>query len=380
MSCPHCGSQIPRGALRCPGCGASAPGSTSSAGRAGGGRSAAVVGAALGLGGLGVLVALVAGPAVWFALRSPPPVSGPGPAPVAVTSPAATVRGDGFDAVRAAGRFTVAADPNAPPFLSGGPGAWEGFEYALIAAVADAAKVEVAIVPTPYDDLRSAVSSGAVDVAIGQLPPTDAPGIAYSRSYLQYALCLTVRADQRVRGLADLRAPTIGLYDDPTARGVVDAALGSAWTPKLYGDYGYFADLAGGRLDAVVYDCPLTRYELRGQPGLQVVDDHLGVATYSIAVASGRPVLRADIDRVLAELGANGLLQQLAERLLGQWSAPDRVGVVVVRPGEGLAEVAARSLGDAAFADELVGMNRDILGTGADERATVYPGMQLRTR
>ncbi|MEQ1567605.1 MAG: ABC transporter substrate-binding protein [Myxococcota bacterium] len=340
-----------------------------------GGRGTVVFGGLAVMAGLAVVAATGVLAAVLFLV---PTTSSTDPV-ASGADPALSATG-GFDAVRAAGRLVVAADPKAPPFLSGADGGYEGFEYALMATIADAAGATLEIRPTPYDDLLDAVANGAVDAAIGQLPPVPHPDVAYTRSYLQYNLCLTVAPGSRVRSLVDLRSRTIGMYDDLTAKTAVNAVLGSAWNAKTYGDYGYFQDLAGGRIDAVVYDCPLTRYELqKGGVKLDIVDSRLAVATYSIAVPASRAPLRADIDRVLGELGANGLLQQLSTRWLGETPAQDApaADIAVVRGGETLEQVAGRALGDPGRVAELLEWNRDILGN--DPKA-VYGGMQLRVR
>lgn len=376
-SCAHCGSRVPADALKCPACGSvqieTAPSNAAPAVAVSGLTLLAVIAVAavvLVAAPIGVMFfAGVLGANFFFATKQSEP------------EPAAVVSGaGGFDEVRAKGRFVVAADPAAPPFLSGSEGSYEGFEYALMAAIADAAGASLEIRPTPYDQLLDVVAAGAVDAAIGQLPPEPHDRVVYTRSYLQYNLCLTVKPESEVRSLSDLRGRTIGMYDDQTAEVLVNSALDHHWTEKTYGDYGYFRDLARGRIDAMVYDCPLTRYELQKEGAkLAIVDARLGVATYSIAVSADRAPLRTDIDRVLGELGGNGLLQQLSARWLGETPAEDApvARIAVVRGGETLDGVAARALGDSSRAAELLEWNRDILGS--DPRA-VYAGMQLRLR
>lgn len=281
-----------------------------------------------------------------------------------------------FDAVRAQGRLVVAADPNAPPFLSGQPGAYEGFEYAIMSALADSIGVPLEIAPTPYDDLLDAVASGRAQMAVGQLPPQSRRGVVFTRSYLQYNFCLVVRDGEATRSLTELTGRTVGHYDDPLTRAVIDLWVSGNYTPRLYQDYGYFADLRAGALDGVVYDCPLARAELKTEgAGLRIADAQVGVGTYSIATTDQVPGLAAATDRVLGEIGNAGLLQQLAQRWLGESPPEDyqnaRVRVAVCRGGEALSDVATRlGVDEAALADA----NRDILG---GERG-VYAGMALR--
>jgi ABC-type amino acid transport substrate-binding protein/ribosomal protein L40E len=370
--CGHCGSKAPADADKCPNCGstdlrpaaAEVPAKVPSRGS----PVVAVAGVAVAL----AIACCVCGSLVSWRSGPSAPVMPPAQ-PVAV---AASARG--FDAVRARGALHVGVDPNAPPFLQKTAEGWEGFEYALISAVGESAKVSVSLEPMVYGDLLDAVSAGRVDLAVAQLPPQNRSGVSFSRSYLQYTLCLVVRADERAKALGDLNGRVVGSYDDPSARGAIQAA-GAGIRTKLYEDAGYFGDLAGGRIDAMLYDCPLARYELRTDPAgpkLRIADERVAVATYSIAVSDATPGLREDVDAVLTDLGASGLFGPLAARWLG--GAPADVGIadriLVVAPGEDLAAVAARA---GVTASDLATWNADILGSGAP---AVYGGMLLRLR
>lgn len=286
----------------------------------------------------------------------------------------------GFADLRARGTLRVAADPDAPPFLSRSGAGWEGYEYAVISAIASQAHVDVEVVEAPFDQLLDTVRGGKADLALGQLAPTPADGILWSLSYLQYDVCLVVSATSATRTLNQLSGQTIGLYDDPTTRAIIDGVHGSRWTPRLFNTFGYFDLLARGEFAGFVYDCPLARHELRGRSDVRIVDDTLGVGTYAVAFPSGSAGLLEEVNEVLVELGSTGLLRSLASRWL---ASPERPGdypsaagkVVVVRPGETLDAVAARALGSAARAADLRSRNSDILGTNG---TTVYAGMRLR--
>ena len=183
----------------------------------------------------------------------------------------------------------VAADPEAPPFLSkSADGGWQGFEYGIMLAMSDRAGASVEIVPGQFDDLPDLVKSGAADMAIGQMSPSAAyEGLAFSTSYLQYSLCLVVQKGSKAKALGDLAGKRIGMYDDPVARQLTDVLVGASYDRQLFDDYGYFDKLAAGGLDAMVYDCPLARYELeRWKDKLEIVNDRLNVATYNVAVRS----------------------------------------------------------------------------------------------
>jgi cystine transport system substrate-binding protein len=352
LRCAHCGTQAPADAQRCSACGANAltadadaPARPAPRGRAA--RFAAGTTALVALG------AVIAG-AEWAVRGGPAPPDD--------------------------GTLRVAVDPDAPPFLQRTDSGWEGYEYALIQAIGESLHRPVTLVPTPYEDVTDAVAAGTVSLGVAQLPPTPHAGVGWSRSYLQYTLCLVVRVDEPPTALAAFRGRRVGRYPDATAEAVVRAALGNA-DVQIYDDRGYFEDLERGTLDAMVYDCPLARHELRSHPMLKIADDHLDVATYSIAVSDARPGLLADVDRVLADLGTQGLFPALTQRWLGGDAPASFSGattrVIAVAPGETWPDLVGRALGDPGRSGELQAWNQDILGSGAP---VVYPGLLIRVR
>ncbi len=312
-----------------------------------------------------------------------PQATAPAEAPSATTPPAAASGPGGFDAVRARGALRVAADPDAAPFLAkGADGSLEGFEYAIMRAIADRAGVELQIVDATFPDLTKKVTDGAADLAIGQIAPSEAyGGLAWSVSYLQYSLCLVVPAKSPVATIADLKGKRVAMYDDPVARQVTDLLVSASYERVLFDDYGYFEKMVRGQLDGMVYDCPLARHEMTTYGDkLRIAEDALNIATYNVALPASDPKLLADVNGVLKELGDQGLLATLEQRWLGS-AAPaegyeSRTGkVVVVKRGDSLSAIAARELGDVEAWRALYEANKDVVGPDPNE---IYAGMRLR--
>lgn len=337
-------------------------------------------------------LALGCGGEDWVKLGSEEPgaqaPSGEGPGASggeAPTRPAATTAGrqPGLEGVRQRGKLRVAADPNAPPFLAkGADGSFQGFEAGIIQAVAGRAGVPFEIVPATYDELPERLREGKADLIVGQLSPSSAiEGVSFSTSYLQYSMCLVVGASSPVKAIGDLKGKRVGMYEDPVARQVADTLIPGGYQRVDFQDYGYFEQLVRGQLDAVIYDCPLARYEITTfGDKLRVLDDALNVATYTVGVPQGDAQLLAEVNATLQELGNSGVLARLATQWLGEAAeARDqqtRSGrVVVVRRGDTLAEIAKRELGSVDRYKELYELNRDVVGPDPN---LIYVGMKLR--
>ncbi|MES2641155.1 MAG: transporter substrate-binding domain-containing protein [Myxococcota bacterium] len=395
--CAHCGSKVAKDADRCPSCGSAHTVTVARAAAAGARRrrglpapaAIALLFAAVAA-GVGVLfvsvVSLGAGAARPVASDTPAGASKTA-APIKPTSTAASKVTGGLAAVRARGALRVAADPDAAPFLSrpregGVEGGYEGFEFGVMSALAAEAGVPLTVVPSTFTQLPDRLRAGEADLAIGQLSPSGTwAGIAWTTSYLQYSHCLVVAKRSPIKTLDALRGKRIGMYDDPVATQLVAATVGAAYERVVFGDYGYFEQLSRGKLDAVVYDCPLVRHELQAfGDGLRIADDALNVATYNVALRADDAALQADVNRVLRDLGDQGMLARLEARWLGGEAPKSGYRtvsgrVVVVQRGETLATIAARELGSADRAAELHEANRDVLGADPN---SVYAGLRLR--
>jgi ABC-type amino acid transport substrate-binding protein len=362
MICSHCRSKVPAGAHECPNCGSAeivTAGASSSSSLRGpivfGVLAASAVGA--------LMLAAV----VLLALFSGAPM--PGDEAVAETVAAPT---GGFAAVKQRGKLRIAADPASPPFLAREGEAWTGFEGALMQAIAGTVGVPFEVVPAEFEDLTAKVASGEADLAIGQLSAAVKwPGVTWSSSYLQYSYCL-VGAKENAPNPA---TATINVYDDPIAKALA-RRLNPAG-PKVVDNTLQLVEPAVIGQALALYDCPIARHDLAVfyDKHVEIKDDLLGLATYNVAVAENDDQMRQDVDRVLRDLGNQGLLAKLAERWIPGSAVTETTELVVVQPGEDLAAVAARALGDAGQAEALYGWNADILGS---DKGALYAGMALR--
>lgn len=334
---------------------------------------------------LGIPVVLLAlGTACKKEEAEAPPGGAPELAPLAVdVAPAAASPTGGLAALKASsGILRIAADPDAAPFLVRTATGWEGFEYVVAQTLADEGALKLEIVPGTFSELPDRVVSGKADLALGQLSPSASyDGLAWSVSYLQYSHCLLVATASPVKDMADLKGRTVGMYDDPVVRQLTNVLVGASFEPVLFDDYGYFEKLVRGQLDAVVYDCPLARHEMKVYGDqIRIASDALNVTTYNVAVRQDDKQLLADVNTVLKRLGEQGILATLVERWLGEKGGgtdfETATGkVVVLRKGDTLSLVAGRELGSVERWQVLYDANKDVVGADPD---VVYAGMKLR--
>ena len=100
--------------------------------------------------------------------------------------------------------------------------------------------------------------------------------------------------------------------DDATAKSFKDL--------KKYGDnVTALMDLTAGRVEAVVLDEVVGRYYTAKKPGeYAVLEDNFGTEEYGVGVRRDDTTLHERLDKVLAEMKADGSAAKIAEQWFGK--------------------------------------------------------------
>jgi len=136
--------------------------------------------------------------------------------------------------------------------------------------------------------------------------------VDFTDPYFTADLALTVGAGQArgFPGVGALAGKVVGVAGASSAETCARFALQPR--AKLAGLQPYadmskaFTDLAVGRLGAVLADLPTSNRLAQAVPGVQIVQIYRTGDAYGIAVAKSNPNLREVINRVLADIRADG--------------------------------------------------------------------------
>ncbi|MSP55928.1 MAG: transporter substrate-binding domain-containing protein [Myxococcales bacterium] len=317
--------------------------------------------------------------------RSTKSVAGPvtdgsptlGPKEVGVQRTAAP--GAALARIKARGRLLVAMDTGEPP-LSGTPpmffvdaqGGRDGFDYALARKIADAAGVsDVELVHVAYSGAEDRLvdPSAGADVLISGYSPTETDGIAWSKPYLEYGLCLVVTARSGVQTTADLFGKKVGIFDDDAAAEDV-RKLVKGYTAMTRMENGYWDALARGDFDAFIYDYPYAAAEIAGwyaanpakAGAFRIAQYNLTDSTYAVGVRAGEADLLDLVDRTIDTWrGSDGYAQAVKRYLKGGEAAvitDVAARKVKVKPGDTLSGIANRELGGTARWKEVWELNK----------------------
>ena len=271
------------------------------------------------------------------------------PTPVAPEPTPAPTR-DVLAEIQARGSVRVGTEFNSKPMVfAAEDGSVTGFEYRLMQGLARHLGVSLEPVGGTFKDLPETMASGAADVVIAGWIPSPEVDAAYSRSYLETGLCMTVRRGSPIRRIEDLRGKKVGIYADPTVMTWASRALEGSEVLAL--SDGYFKMLVGEDLDAVIYDYPFAVAEIAPYKAqLEIAQVNLSAIRYSVLVPQGTDALLDSVNTWVDGLRASPEYRALIEEFM----TPEMLDagdlgsgrVHVTRAGENLQSIADKYYGD----------------------------------
>jgi len=216
-------------------------------------------------------------------------------------------------------KVSVAMDATWPPFESVDETSKDiiGLDVDLMNAIAKEAGFEVEYSNVPWDSLLAGMAQCQYDVAISAMTitPERAEQFAFSDPYFAAGQVVTVRADNTdITGKDSLAGKTVGVQLGTT--GDIEAQKITGATVKNYDDIGLaFQDLMNGQTDAVIADNPLALgYIGQNLDKLKTAGEVFTDEFYGIAVCKEKTDLVASINKGLAAVKAQGLIEELTTK------------------------------------------------------------------
>ena len=234
----------------------------------------------------------------------------------------------GSDSGQPSGKITVATDATLVPMsFINDQNQVDGFDRALMEAIAKEAGLELEMVNVEWAGLLGGLTTGKYDAAISSITILEdrKEKMAFSVPYLKSGLAIVVRRDMEgVATLNDLRDKKlmVGAQRGTTAYFFLNdhPAIRSVG----YESYGHAVqDLIKGEVDAVIGESTGTLYyKSKDKPvfeKIKMVGEILTNEYYGIAVRKNNPALVKTLDKALKTLLANGTVTQLHQKWeLGQ--------------------------------------------------------------
>ena len=217
---------------------------------------------------------------------------------------------------QAEGVLVVATDATFPPFEYVDEQTKEiiGFDIDLMNAIAERADLDIAYQNVSWDPLLAGMADCQYDMAISAMTITAerAEVFSFSDPYINAGQIVVVAVDNdSIGGPGDLVGATIGAQIGTT--GAMEAEAIADTVVKVYDTYELaFLDLANGQIDAVIADYPTAvAFVNQNLESLKVVGEVFTDENYGVAFCKDNDALIAQVNAALAELKAEGFIDNL---------------------------------------------------------------------
>jgi len=221
----------------------------------------------------------------------------------------------------------VGTEPTFPPFdfTDEKTGKIDGFDIALITAMAEKAGYEVEITSVAFDGLIAALQSGNIDIVASamSITPEREESVKFSDPYIDAGLTIAVtQKDDDIKGEADLKDKVVGVQIGTTGAETANElkASGKVKEVKTYNTIDVaFLDLLNGAIDCVINDGPVNEaYMNKNEGKIKIVGDTLVSDQYGFAVAKSNDKLIGELNKALKELIEDGTYDTLVAKYFGE--------------------------------------------------------------
>jgi ABC-type amino acid transport substrate-binding protein len=217
------------------------------------------------------------------------------------------------------GELRVGSDIPYKPFEFGDAPDYEGFDVDVVNAIAKRLDLTAKFVKTPFDTIFRSLAQGKFDMvaSASTITPEREKTVDFSDSYFPADQSLMVKKGSDIKTVADVAGKVIGAQLGTTgadyAKDKTDAR--SVRTYDLIDDA--FNALEAGQVEAVINDCPVSKYAERAHQNLVVVAAINTNEQYGLAFRSGTDALRTAVNKELAQLKDSGELAKISDKWFG---------------------------------------------------------------
>jgi ABC-type amino acid transport substrate-binding protein len=224
-----------------------------------------------------------------------------------------------FDTIES-GTLTVGSDIPYAPFEFGDPPDYQGVDIDLVNAIADNLGLEVKIVKTPFDIIFRSLAQGKFDMVASSstITPEREKTVDFSDPYFLADQSIMVKKGSDIKTVDDVAGKIVGAQLGTTgaayAKDHTDAS--EVRTYDLIDDA--FKALEAGQVEAVINDCPISKYAEESKPDLEVVSVIPTNENYGFAFQKGdNPDLQEAVNGALAEVKKDGTYDEIFEKWVG---------------------------------------------------------------
>lgn len=217
------------------------------------------------------------------------------------------------------GCLTVGTNAAFPPFeYLGDNGEADGFDVALMKAIAKEVGLEFKLEDMEFNSLIAAVQSKQIDcVAAGlTVKPDRLEAVSFSDTYYTATQKVIVKTDSEIASNDDLKNKKIAVQEATTGDYTCDEIEGCE-VVRFKKGVDAVMDLVNGNVDCVIIDSNPAAVFVSQNEGLKIVDDcTFPPEHYAIAVSPAQQELLKKINAALAKFKEDGTYDELVKQYI----------------------------------------------------------------
>ena len=208
--------------------------------------------------------------------------------------------------------LTVGSDIPYPPFEFGKP-PYQGFDVDVVNKIAERLGTKATFRKTPFDTIFRDLAQGKFDMVASAttITPERAKEVDFTESYFPADQSLMVKNGSDIKTVDDVAGKVIGAQLGTTGAAYAKDKTNakSVRTYDLIDDA--FNALEAGQIQAVINDCPVSKYAERAHKNLVVVQAIQTNEEYGFALPKGSDLVDS-FNKEIADMKDNGELEQIS--------------------------------------------------------------------
>jgi polar amino acid transport system substrate-binding protein len=228
--------------------------------------------------------------------------------------------GGGNAETKEAGKLIVGSDIPYPPFEQGRAPNYEGIDIELVDAIAKDLKLDVQWEDTSFDTIFRDLAAGKFDMvaSASTITPEREKTVGFSDGYFPADQSLMIKKGSDIKTIDDVSGQIVGAQKGTTGADFAENET-DAKTVRTYGEIAdAFNALEAGQVEAVINDCPVSKYAERSYPDLQVIEALTTDETYGFAFQKGSTDLEDSVNGALKKIEDDGTYDKIIDKWLGK--------------------------------------------------------------
>jgi polar amino acid transport system substrate-binding protein len=217
------------------------------------------------------------------------------------------------------GKLIVGSDIPYPPFEQGRAPDYEGIDIELVDEIAKQLDLEVEWVDTSFDTIFRDLASGKFDMVASSTTITAEreKTVDFSDPYFPADQSLMVKKGSDIKSIDDVSGQVVGAQKGTTGADFAENET-EAETVRTYAEIDdAFNALEAGQVEAVINDCPISKYAERSKPNLEVIEALTTDEQYGFAFQKGSTSLEDAVNDALTKLEDDGTYDKIIDKWLG---------------------------------------------------------------